>query len=156
MPLIQVTVNQSRIEISPVRIESAAKRILNALGFTDVELSVLIVDDPEMTRINREYRGIDSSTDVLSFPMREGEFGDVCTELLGDVVICAPVAMAMSDEHGCPFSLVLDLLLAHGILHLTGYDHEAGDNDAKAMNEKTVELLDMLGHSREDYEWFLA
>jgi probable rRNA maturation factor len=55
--------------MDPVRIERAAEKILNALGYTDGELSILVVDDEEMRRINREYRGVDEPTDVLSFTM---------------------------------------------------------------------------------------
>ena len=156
MPLIQISVNQDKIEINPLQIEKAADRILGALGYTDdVELSIVLVDDEEMARLNREYRGVDSTTDVLSFSMSEGEFGDVCPELLGDVVISAPTARAMSDLHGCPLTAVLDLLVAHGILHLTGYDHEPGEEEAQRMKEKTLQILSDLGHSRTNFEWYL-
>ncbi|GLI35116.1 rRNA maturation RNase YbeY [Desulforhabdus amnigena] len=155
MPLIQISVNQSRIEINPELLEKKAEQILNALGYTDVELSIMIVDDEEMTHINREYRKIDSTTDVLSFPMWEGDFGDVCMDLLGDVVISAPTAELMSREHGLPFSAIMDLLLVHGILHLVGYDHERGDEEAREMESRSIELLKMLGHSEKDFDWYL-
>ncbi len=125
------------------------------MGFTDAELSVLIVDDEEMTGINMEYRQTGSSTDVLSFSMRDGEFGDVCMEVLGDVVISAPMAKRMSELHGAPCDAVMDLLLTHGILHLVGYDHEQGDREAAEMEEKTLELLAILGHSKMSFEWYL-
>jgi len=124
------------------------------LGCTEAELSVVIVDDEEMTRLNREYRGIDATTDVLSFSMTEGEFGDVCPELLGDVVISAPMARAMSEEHGSSLLSVLDLLLTHGILHLVGHDHERGEEEARLMHAKTLDILKRLGHSAEDFRWF--
>jgi len=156
MPVIQVSVNQDKIEINPLRIEKAADAILSALGYTDdVELSIVLVDDEEMTDLNREYRGVDSTTDVLSFSQAEGEFGDVCPELLGDVVISAPTAQAMSELHGCPLASVLDLLLVHGILHLTGYDHERGEEEARGMKEETLRILSGLGHSRSDFDWYL-
>jgi probable rRNA maturation factor len=126
------------------------------LGFTDAELSVLIVDDEEMADLNSTYRQQDTSTDVLSFPMLEGEFGDVCEELLGDVVICAPTAKRMSELHGASFHAVMDLLLVHGILHLVGYDHEGGAAEATGMTRKTMELLNMLGHSEESFDWYLS
>ncbi len=153
MPLTQV-VNQSRIRIKPALIRNAAKLTLNALGYTESELSVLIVDDPEMAKLNREYRGIDHTTDVLSFPMLEGEFGEIAPEMLGDIVISAETARAMSQETGTPFEAVLNLLLIHGILHLLGMDHETGLKQARNMKEKTEELLLMLGHSDEEFGWF--
>jgi len=137
-----------------VQIKNAAKRILNALGYTDSELSVLIVDDSEMARLNREYRGIDNKTDVLSFPMLEGEFGEIVPEMLGDVVISAQTAGTISEETGAALGSVLDLLLIHGILHLLGMDHEAGLAEAKEMKIRTEELLSMLGHSGGEFEWF--
>lgn len=140
--------------MDPVPIERAAAKILSALGYTDSELSILVVDDEEMRRINREYRDVDASTDVLSFPMHEGEFGDVAPELLGDVVISAPMAASMAEEHGCPLSSVLDLLLVHGILHLGGYDHEGSRREAARMLAETVELLGELGHPAESFSWF--
>jgi probable rRNA maturation factor len=153
MPLIQV-VNQSRIKISPAAIKNAAKRTLNALGYTESELSVLIVDDVEMARLNEQYRQIGHTTDVLAFPMLEGEFGEIAPEMLGDIVISAQTAEAMSQETGTAFESVLDLLLVHGILHLLGCDHEAGPVEAKEMKMKTAELLAMLGHGGGSFEWF--
>ena len=118
-------------------------------------LAVLITDDDEIRRMNHQFLGIDEPTDVLSFPMWEGEFGDVCMDLLGDVVISAPTAQVMADEHGMPFAAVLDLLLVHGILHLVGYDHERGAKAALEMESRSMELLRLLGHEAETFGWYL-
>ncbi len=125
------------------------------MGFTEAELSILIVDDEEMSRLNREYRQIPTPTDVLSFPLREGEFGDIQPDLLGDVVISAPTAMVMSQGHRCPLPTILDLLLVHGILHLLGYDHEGNTTEALRMEKKSMEILKALGHDGESFEWYL-
>jgi len=124
------------------------------LGYTESELSILIVDDKEMARLNRQYRRIDRTTDVLSFPMLEGEFGEIAPQMLGDVVICAQTAGAMSQQSGAALRSVLDLLLVHGILHLIGLDHEAGAAQSEQMKLKTEELLMMLGHGQDEFEWF--
>ena len=124
------------------------------MGYTESELSVLIVDDGEMARLNQQYRQIGHTTDVLSFPMLEGEFSDIAPEMLGDVVISAETAKAMSAETGAALESVLDLLVVHGILHLLGFDHEAGPAGANEMKLKTEELLAMLGHCSEQFEWF--
>jgi probable rRNA maturation factor len=124
------------------------------LGYTEAELSVLIVDDGEMARLNQQYRQIGHTTDVLSFPMIEGEFSDIAPEMLGDVVISAETAKAMSDETGAALESVLDLLIVHGILHLLGLDHEAGPVEARQMKLKTEELLVMLGHCGGQFDWF--
>lgn len=107
-----------------------------------------------MRRINREYRNVDAPTDVLSFPMGEGEFGEIEPNLLGDVVISAPTASAMAEEQGCSLTAVLDLLLVHGILHLVDYDHERSDEEARRMFQKTLDLLAELGHPRESFLWY--
>lgn len=155
MPVIRLSVTQNQIAIDRRRIRRVAARILNGLGFTEAELSILIVDDEEMARLNREYRQLPTPTDVLSFPLREGEFGDIQPDLLGDVVISAPTAMVMSQEHRCPLPAILDLLLVHGILHLLGYDHEGNPPEALRMEKKSMEILKALGHDGENFEWYL-
>ena len=107
-----------------------------------------------MRAINLEYRRIDRPTDVLAFPMIEGEFGEVCPDMLGDVVISAETAQAISTETGSPLDSVMGLLLVHGILHLLGYDHEAGGEEARRMKEKTSEILLVLDHCADAFEWF--
>lgn len=114
----------------------------------------MVVDDAEMTRINREYRQIDSTTDVLSFAMAEGEYGDVYPRLLGDVVISAPTAELISREQNCPLPAVLDLLLVHGILHLLGYDHERDAAAAASMQARTMEMLEILGYTAASFDWY--
>ena len=154
MSLIQVSVNQSKIKIDPELIENAANRILSALGYTESELSVLIVDDVEMARLNLEYRQIPHTTDVLSFPMLEGEFGDIAQEMLGDIVISAETAAAISEQTGESLDSILHLLLIHGVLHLLGYDHEAERAEAALMKQKTEEILSILGHSGAEFAWY--
>jgi probable rRNA maturation factor len=155
MPLIRLSVNQDQIEINQRRVRKAAEAILKGLGFTDAELSLVFVDDDEMVRLNSHYRQVSHTTDVLAFPMLEGDFGDIVPELLGDIVISAPTALAISQRCQCALSTVLDLLLVHGILHLVGYDHENTMEDSRQMEDKSVELLRMLGHSRESLDWYL-
>ena len=153
MARIQVA-NQSTIKIKRGSVKNAASRVLSALGYTESELSILIVDDAEMASLNLRYRGIDHATDVLSFPMLEGEFGGIASDILGDVVISAQTARAMSEENRTAFESVLDLLLIHGILHLLGLNHEEGPAEARKVKLKTEELLSMLGHSGKEFEWF--
>ena len=155
VPLLpRISVNQNKVRIPEKTASKLAKAILGALGFTDAELSILIVDDEEMARINGEYRGVDETTDVLSFPMAEGEFGDICPEMLGDVVISAPTAQEMADLHGCSLEDVIALLLVHGVLHLTGLDHEESDDAARQTDEKTLQLLSAIGKDPSTFGWY--
>lgn len=124
------------------------------MGYTESELSILIVDDEQMCGLNLQYRGIDHTTDVLSFPMLEGEFGEIASDMLGDVVISAQTARTMSEQSGASFESILDLLLVHGILHLLGLNHEEGPAEAREVKLKTHELLSLLGHDGKEFEWF--
>jgi probable rRNA maturation factor len=115
------------------------------LGCTSSELSVSIVGDRTIRRLNREYLGKDRPTNVISFSMQEGEFGALAQGLLGDVVISADTAAREAEEAGIPFSERLTFLLLHGILHLAGYDHErSGAREAARMERKEAELFDRL------------
>jgi probable rRNA maturation factor len=83
---------------------------------------VLLVNDAAIRRLNRTYRKVDAPTDVLAFPMREGRFGRLSPDLLGDVVISAETARRQAPAGGVRAELAL--LLVHGILHLAGRDHQ--------------------------------
>ena len=122
-----------------------AQRILDALGCPEAELSVTIVGDRAIRVINREYLGRDKATNVISFAMQEGEFGAINPELLGDVVISADTAAREAEEAGETFLGRLYFLLLHGILHITGYDHErSGEEEAARMEAKEKEIFSRL------------
>jgi len=115
------------------------------LGFTDSELSVTIVGDRTMRRLNREYRGNDKPTNVLSFSMGEGEFSGLNPHLLGDVVISADTAFREAAEEGIPLGERIGFLMLHGILHVTGFDHErSGEAEARRMERKQREVFAQL------------
>lgn len=106
---------------------------------------MLLVDDPQIQEINRDYLQRDKPTNVISFSMREGEGGDLHPELLGDVVISVDTAERDAAEAGVSFAGELLFLLLHGILHLCGYDHERGtEEDARVMEAKEQEIFILL------------
>ncbi|WP_459923776.1 rRNA maturation RNase YbeY [Desulfatiferula olefinivorans] len=113
------------------------------MGLNDDELSILIVDDADMAELNQTYRNKTGPTNVLSFSMREGEFGAI-TPLLGDVVISADTAKREADDAGITLAERLSQLLVHGILHLVDYDHERSEADALIMETKSLELLRLI------------
>jgi probable rRNA maturation factor len=100
------------------------------------EVSVTIVNDEEIHRLNREYRGIDAPTDVLSF-----ELGG---ELLGDIVISIETAVRQAKEYGHSLEREIAFLTIHGMLHLLGYNHEL-KTDERIMFAKQDEILQKLG-----------
>jgi probable rRNA maturation factor len=105
----------------------------------------VIVGDRSIRRLNREYLGRDKPTNVISFPMQEGDFAGLNPDILGDVVISAATCAREAEAGGIPFWNRLAFLLLHGILHLTGYDHErSGEAEARRMEEKEREIFRLL------------
>jgi rRNA maturation RNase YbeY len=110
----------------------------------DAEVSVLVVGDRAMRTLNRRYRGKDRTTDVLSFPLREGRFPFVQRVLLGDIVICMPAAARQARAAGETLLDEVDRLLVHGFLHLVGYDHERGVREARRMEARERRLREAV------------
>jgi probable rRNA maturation factor len=142
---IAIVNRQKRLKVGMKPLRAVAARILSALGCPTSELSIAIVGDRSMRILNREYLGKDRPTNVISFSMQEGEFGAVNPELLGDVVISVDTAAREAEESGVTFWERLVFLLMHGMLHLTGYDHErSGEEEARRMEAKEQEIFAIL------------
>ena len=126
-------------------IASIRQWVMQALpaGQAAAELTIRIVDEAEITSLNMQYRGKDGATNVLSFPYEPMEGVD--TELLGDVVICAPVVASEAIAQGKPLEAHWAHLVIHGVLHLLGYDHKQ-QHDALRMESAESELLADLGY----------
>lgn len=135
---------QNSCAISTKKTEHTAKIILDALDCPDGEISILIVDDSEIAELNRKYLNRQGPTNVIAFPMREGEFSHLSPHLLGDVVISADTAAAEARDCGMDLEQRFTELLVHGMLHLFGYDHEKSDSEALAMEAKSRELLELI------------
>ncbi len=114
--------------------------MLKTLQLKDVELSVLVTGDEQIRILNRDYRKKDKPTDVLAFALREGEFGTMNEGLLGDVIVSLPTAQRQAAEQGKPLLDETTMLLAHGLLHLLGWDHETAAKDRK-MRAETDRLI---------------
>lgn len=108
------------------------------------ELSIVLVNDEQMSSLNKQYRNRRGSTNVLAFAMREGDFGNISPELLGDVIISLPTAQREAEESGISLDNMISRLLVHGILHLVGFDHEGGEGAAREMEQRSSELLAIL------------
>jgi probable rRNA maturation factor len=125
------------------RLARSGRRLLAALGCGDAELSVVLVSDPVMHRLNRTWRGADRPTDVLAFAQREGT-GGAPDGLLGDVVISVDTARRQAAAHGHSLAAESDRLLVHGLLHLLGYDHERSAGEARRMQRRERTLRRVL------------
>ncbi len=141
---VQIGNRQSIHRISKKKIRQTASVILNALGYPDAELSILIVDDQQIAQLNRQYLNREGPTNVIAFSMRQGQFSDIAPNLLGDVVISADNAHREAQNAGISMQTRFDQLLIHGTLHLLGYDHENTEAEARKMEEKNNELLKLL------------
>ena len=136
--------SQSRINIAVPVLQKTATVILSALGCPEGELSILIVDDPRIAALNRQYLNRMGPTNVIAFPMREGEFSQISPGLLGDVVISIDTAQTEGEAGGISTEERFVELLVHGILHLFGYDHETDEAEALRMEEKSQALLRII------------
>jgi probable rRNA maturation factor len=112
------------------------------LALPDAEVSILLVDDVRIRELNRRHLGRDKPTNVLAFPMREGEFSTLHPHVLGDLVISVETARRQSNRFGLSPMKMVFLLLIHGMLHLVGYEHEGTKKGARKMALKQKELLD--------------
>ncbi len=106
------------------------------------ELSIVLTDDDEQRVLNRDWRGIDKSTNVLSFPQIE-PFGPV-SGLLGDIILARETLVREAEEQGVSFDDHFTHLVVHGFLHLLGYDH-IDDDEALAMEGLETQILASLG-----------
>ncbi|MBV2092646.1 MAG: rRNA maturation RNase YbeY [Candidatus Thiodiazotropha sp. (ex Ctena orbiculata)] len=109
-----------------------------------VEMVIRIVDAPESQQLNRDYRGKDRPTNVLSFPFESPP--EVPLPLLGDLVICAPVVSTEARQQNKTLEAHWAHMVVHGTLHLLGYDHQ-DDQQAQLMEEKERQILQALNFS---------
>ena len=109
--------------------------MLAAVQMADAELSILLTGDHQIQKLNRLYRKKNRATDVLAFAQREGEHGGLAGSLLGDVVVSIPTARRQAEEAGRDLGSELTMLLAHGLLHLLGWDHETPSKDRRMRRE---------------------
>ena len=121
--------------LEPRRLRGWLDDVLEDLAPSAVSFGVRFVDDAEMRRLNREFRGQDYSTDVLSFPGVESDDG----YHLGDVVIAVPTARRQAAEGGAPEGSEIRTLLLHGVLHCLGYDHETDRGEMERLERRVRE-----------------
>ncbi len=133
----------NRQNIAPIDVTLAGKSmaaILKSLEMEDHEISLLFVDDREITDINRHYLGRNHPTNVIAFSMNEGDFGTINPLLLGDIVISVETALRDARAGDLPLEDEINYLMIHGVLHLLGYDHEQ-PHEAEEMEKKEKEIF---------------
>ena len=159
MAKLKVYIKDSQHEVKiPVGIRLLVRRccqaVLTTEGFGhDTEVSVSFVNNDEIRKLNKQYRNKDMETDVLSFPLCEGDHLerniDTGFVLLGDIVISMEMAVKQAKMYGHVLEREVAFLTVHSMLHLLGYDHETSSLEQRKMREKEEAVLDKLGFSRD-------
>ncbi len=149
--------NDQTVEKLPRGLRMLIRRCCNAVLVNEqfkgsAEISVTIVDDEKIHELNKKYRNVDRSTDVLSFPLgAEGKYdinNDTGAQMLGDIVISIEHAKKQAELYGHSFDREIAFLTVHSMLHLLGYDHEAGGLELVRMREREEAVLTQLGLER--------
>mgnify|MGYP000577615802 FL=1 len=152
---------QDKVELSESTeklIKDVAKLVLETENIEiSCKVDITLVDDAQIREFNNKYRNIDSSTDVLSFPIIEGCEGQINPEvgdydedghaMLGDIIISLETARKQAEEYGHSFERELGFLVTHGMLHLLGFDHEEEEQEKKMLSEQE-KILTKAGLTR--------
>ena len=125
--------------ITRAEILRRTRAMIRLLQLDKAEVSFVLTDDKRLHELNKIYRGKDRPTDVLAFAMHEGEFGALAGHLLGDVIVSVPTARNQARSRRIPVLEEVTMLLAHGLLHLLGWDHETAAKD-RLMRAETARL----------------
>lgn len=144
---VYLRVRLTRLAVRQAALVQLAERVLSAVGESRSELSLELIGDRRMRRLNHEYRKKDRSTDVLAFPIREAVMPSSIrpmNHMLGDVVISLPTAVRQAKKAGRSIDDELAMLLVHGVLHLCGYDHERNTREAARMARRERTLLQLI------------
>ncbi len=160
MNSIFVTNTQNKLDYTPA-LRGVIRRAINAaLKYEGVEfeaeVSVTLTDNEGIHELNRDFRGIDRPTDVLSFPLFDGEFPEESEEEdgekhkipLGDIVVSMEKALEQANEYDHSLERELAFLCVHSVLHLLGYDHERGEEEEKDMFRRQDQILNAAGFVR--------
>ena len=133
--MIEVVNRQRRQKIEMEPWKELAEQILKVIGNDQRSATIAFVSDKKIRELNSRFRGINKSTDVLSFPAEE-------PDNLGDIAISVDTAAAQSVQNGLTLNEEISQLILHGLLHLSGYDHETDNGE---MNKLELKLRQQLG-----------
>jgi probable rRNA maturation factor len=134
--MIEAVNRQRKTKIDTKAWETFAARAAGAIGKKDSSATIAFVSDKTIRQLNRQFRGVDKATDVLSFPAADEDRN------LGDIAISVETAAAQAKENGLTFGEEVAQLILHGLLHLSGYDHETDNGE---MNRLELRLRRRLG-----------
>ena len=140
--MIEIVNRQKKRRVNSKQWRELAERALYAAGKRKRAATIVFVSDAAMKKLNRQFRGKDFTTDVLSFPAQHERFEKELQTNLGEVVISLDRAAAQAKENGLTFANEVEQLILHGLLHLCGHDHETDNGE---MNRLELKLRKKLG-----------
>jgi len=120
--MVEVVNRQRRVKVDPDAWTTFAEKVLSAIGNSGSSATIAFVSDRNIRKLNQQFRGVDKPTDVLSFPNDE-------PDNLGDVAISVETAAKQAKENGLSLNDEIAQLILHGLLHLSGYDHETDNGE---------------------------
>jgi probable rRNA maturation factor len=142
---VSIRNTQRLFNIDVSRLRKSFKKLLKELNCDDRAIGLLLVDDKEIQKLNNAYLDRNKPTNVLSFAMTEGEFGNINPQILGDIVISVETAFRDALISHIDLMDELEFLIIHGLLHLLGYDHEdKSDEETMEMKGREAGLFFLL------------
>lgn len=135
-------INNSGYEVEELEVlEKYVKHIIKKLDIEKAIFNIILVNETEIHQLNRDYRGVDRKTDVITFALEDGDgFKNPEIRMLGDIYLCVPVAYEQAQIYGHSRIREICFLATHGVLHLLGYDHMV-EEEEKIMFSLQEELL---------------
>ncbi len=136
--------NRQRLRMIDIdRAAELSRDVLDHIGLSGSFLTITFIRDRAMRKLNRDYRGVDSATDVLSFAYHKHSEAEVENEMghIGDIVISVETAERYARELGLSFDREIEHLVIHGALHLAGYDHETDNGEMNRLERKLRKAL---------------
>ena len=139
--MIEIINRQRRHKVQAKRWREFATEALEVIGAGHRDAAIVFVSDGAIKKLNREFRGKDYATDVLSFPSQPESFEAEAETNLGEIVISLDRARTQAKENGLTLVNEVEQLILHGLLHLCGHDHETDDGEMNRLELKTRKKL---------------
>lgn len=139
--MTEIINNQRKIKLDRQIFKTFAEKVFEIVDEAEnKDVTIAFVSDRRMRELNKQFRGKNSTTDVLSFPFEADEF-DLDENQLGDIIISLEQAEKQANENDLTLENEIKQLILHGVLHLCGYDHETDEGE---MNRRELKLRDLL------------
>ena len=141
-------IDEYNVDFDYSYLDDVINHTFDKLNVTNAYCDIIFINDEKMHEMNKEYRGIDRTTDVLSFALEDNKTIEESERELGDIFISIPKMKAQAEEYGHSEKRELSFLVCHGLLHLLGYDHTRSEEEEKLQFGLQEEILNDLGITR--------